>query len=200
MSDDDHRQSACLITAAGLQESPAVKVTPSLFFLPLFSTFCAVYIFIIFPCPYTLFISLSPNSALLLFCIISFCVHLPLLWGFCAFVCVAGCVCVCVRSWSPAAVCTPDSAQLLLHSGGGLEVSDHTGLSAPHHWLLSWPPDPTEWLHWRLLRPAAPQWLGQVENSLHMGISMSCPVIVVSTENGGKLINFLTIFQFKQIL
>ena len=82
---------------------------------------------------------------------------------FCLYLCVwCGC------SWSPAAVCAPDSAQLLLHSGGGLEVSDHTSLSASHHRLLPWSSDPAERLHWRLLWPAAPQWLGEVERCLSL--------------------------------
>lgn len=73
----------------------------------------------------------------------------------------------CVWSWSPPAVCTLDSAQLLLYSGGGLEVFDDTSLSAPHHGLFSRSPNPSEWLYWRLLWPATTQWPGQVDKMLY---------------------------------
>lgn len=73
-------------------------------------------------------------------------------------------MCVCVWSWSPPAVCTLDSAQLLLYSGGGLEVLDHTSLPAPHYRLLPRSSDPPEWLHRRLLRPASTQRSGPVDN------------------------------------
>lgn len=100
--------------------------------------------------------------------------HLSLLWGFCMCVCARACVC----SWSPAAVCAPDSAQLLLHSGGGLEVFDHPGLSAPHHRLLPRPADTAERLHRRLLRPAATQRPGEVENILSLEKNCLYPITV----------------------
>lgn len=81
--------------------------------------------------------------------------------------CISSLHYICYWSWRPPVVCTLDSAQLLLYSGGGLEVFDNTSLSAPHHGLFSRSPDPSEWLHWRLLWPATTQWYGQVDNILY---------------------------------
>lgn len=170
----DHRvtvsgaQSACLITAAQLrplQESPAggdgvIKSNTSVF-LPLSSFVFALSSLLlfhlhVFPICSLLTPALSlhfPPKSLPHMCLSTV--------GTCHALC-GGDFWVCV--WSPAAVCTPDSAQLLLHGGGGLEVPDYPSLPPPHHRLLPWPSDAAEWLHWRLLWPLATQWSRKVNN------------------------------------
>lgn len=117
---------------------------PSLFCLPSLTLSLSPFLFLITPCAYII-LSTPPHM------------YLATL-GTCICFCGGDLFCV----WSPATVCTPDSAQLLLYSGGGLEVPDHTGLPPPHHRLLSWAADFAEWLHWRLLWPPATWQLGKV--------------------------------------
>lgn len=140
-----------------------VKIIISLFFSSPLLNFPLYFLFV--PSS-SLF--MSSSSLLLSFIIPSTHLYRSTL-GTCICLCCGDFVCACVYvwcgcSWSPAAVCTPDSAQLLLHGWGGLEVSDHAGLPTPHHRLFSRPPDAAERLHWRLLWPSAAQWPGEVDN------------------------------------